>query len=330
MKALLTVICLLISCAASAQEFRRTFYFDFRVIKISDEAAVTLQKDKTFARSNVGERTRGEILDKDSVWYLSPTEGIAFCDSSDRKKAIITPQSITLKAGCRYVLKNVILPQIEVKEKGGTKVVTHVVSPDSMSKATKCYISFDKEKMWVNPYLDKDYKRDVVLYTLQNRQTVTPEFREWTVSTLLLPIKYRFSGSKDGTGFSEDFATSININAFVGFTPFRGVVRYHYREQVGSVTTTNKFMVGALVGASTVVLDKSNTSASEKRITTDEKITKGLLTLGAGATYSINKINFGGFAGFDFSVGDDAARWNYNGQLWVGLAVGYAIFPFAQ
>lgn len=188
------------------------------------------------------------------------------------------------------------------------------------------YVIFVDDKVWVNPNLPGNYKNyGLYYYQLSNRQSINLHFTETTVSALTLPIKYRFKNEKKN--IAEEFTTAVNLNLFVGRTIY-GKTKFHYREKVGNVINTSKITFGALVGASTVTLDRSNTSASSNPIIDDAKLTKGLASLGAGLTYTFNKINFGVFYGYDFSIGDDSSRWNYNRKPWLGIAVGYSLLPF--
>ena len=86
--------------------------------------------------------------------------------------------------------------------------------------------------------------------------------------------------------------------------------------------------MGLLSGASTVTLNSSNTSSPITPLGEDVELTKGLVSLGAGFAYSYNKINIGGFLGYDFAIGEDASKWNYNKRLWIGFAIGYSLLSF--
>ena len=192
----------------------------------------------------------------------------------------------------------------------------------------KGFVKFDKNKLIVNPYLIKDKngefgKRDVYEYQLENRQTIKLNFKEWTVSALTIPFKYRFK-DRDA-GISEEFTTAFNANLFIGRT-FYGKSTFFHRKDVGNITNTYKWTGGLLLGVSTVKLEASNTSASTVPFESD--ILKGLGTIGLGLTFSYNKINIGAFVGVDYSIGDDAEKWNYNKEPWIGFALGYSLFKF--
>ncbi|WP_040415562.1 hypothetical protein, partial [Cyclobacterium qasimii] len=192
----------------------------------------------------------------------------------------------------------------------------------------KGFVKFDKNKLTVNPYLIKDKygdfgKRDVYYYELKNRQTIKLSFNEWTVSALTIPIKYRFKNKDDG--ISEEFTTDFNANLFIGKTLF-GKTSFFHRKDVDNITNTYNLTGGILLGTSTVKLNASNTSAANQPLDSEIEHTKGLGTIGLGLSYSYNKINLGGFIGWDYSVGDNAKKWNYYKKHWIGFALGYSLF----
>lgn len=191
------------------------------------------------------------------------------------------------------------------------------------------FVKFEEDgKLIVNRYLKRDNDGKYTsypthYYQLLNRQTVTLNYREWAVSALVIPIKYRFKGRN---GLQEDFSTAFNANLFGGYTWGRS--NFFHQEKVGNKTNTHKLTVGALFGASTVVLNQSNTSLDDAPLGEKVTITKGVASFGIGATYAFNKINIGVFGGKDYAIGDDGCKWNYNKEPWMGLAIGYSLFNF--
>ena len=192
--------------------------------------------------------------------------------------------------------------------------------------ATWGYVKFDEDKVWVSPDLVGYTDPGLHYYQLQNRHTIRLWTTDISISALTMPVKYRFKGTRDSNGkaFCEDFASAVNVNVFVG--PSFGKTSFHYREKVGNISNTWKITVGLIGGGSTVKLNKSNTISADKPITGDTEITKGLLSLGFGATYSYNKATVGAFLGKDYSIGQDANLWDYNRHAWLGIAIGYSIF----
>jgi hypothetical protein len=343
MKKFCIILCLLLSFSGYAQDahtFSKTFRLKDAALEMagSEEGTIAKDKEKTFARTSP-RRSDADKLNGIAVHYLSTTEAIEIDDEAkqiENGKVVITDTNITLKGGCEFTLRYFVSAQRDVP---GEKPGATVAMPVDKVEAEEGYVKFVEDKIWVNPLLTSDFEDEgVFYYKLSNRQTLRFRFREWSASAFTLPLKFRFGGTKSFTGttgtdstktFSEDFTTAINLNLFIGHTLF-GRASYHYREKVDNITTTERIMFGALIGASTVTLDKNNTSAARRPLTGDTKIVKGLLTAGVGLTYSINKLNAGLFGGVDWSIGSSASLWNYNRRPWVGLAVGYSLFPFSQ
>ncbi|GAB1309169.1 hypothetical protein KH5_18520 [Urechidicola sp. KH5] len=201
----------------------------------------------------------------------------------------------------------------------------------------KGFVLFEKNKIYVNPYLsggkrsqtsvlNKDESKklsnreDIYYYELKNRQTVRLKFQEGIVTALTIPLKYRFKDKENN--IEEDFSTSFNVSLFAGYS--WGTTSFFHRKKVGNKSNTWKFTLGAIIGTSTVTLDKSNTASNP--LNDDESYTKGLISLGIGTTYVFNKINLGVFYGYDYAIGNYSERWDYNKKPWLGLGIGYSIF----
>lgn len=210
---------------------------------------------------------------------------------------------------------------------------------------TKATLKFDDDKegrLLVNPYLvyndngntktlkiAKESDSDSEVYTdkgiyyfdLKNRQAIKVKFVEGMVSALTIPFKYRF---KQQGNIKEEFSADINANIFAGIA--FGHIKYFHRKDVGNIENKTRFTVGAFLGGSTVTLNSSNTSASTNPLPDDTEIVKGLASIGTGLVYSFNKFNFGGFVGWDYAIGEDAEKWNYNKKPWLGVALGLTLF----
>ena len=197
-------------------------------------------------------------------------------------------------------------------------------------KGIKGLVKFDKNKLIVNPKLIENPKdsfrghNESYFFELKNRQTAKFYFQEVTLNALTIPIKYRFRDKSSNV--EEEFSTSFNANLFLGYT-FCGRTYFNHRRDVGNKSNYYKWTIGGFIGASTVTMTANNTSADPNPIPDDgTEIAKGLTSIGLGITYSFNKINFGGFVGWDYAIGEDANKWNYNKAPWVGLALGYSLF----
>ncbi|WP_335975147.1 hypothetical protein [Gaetbulibacter jejuensis] len=197
-------------------------------------------------------------------------------------------------------------------------------------------VLFDKNKLIMNPIFikkrnDSIYKNkqleqdepDFYEFTLKNNEQIWVPFTEFTLTSLTLPLKYRFKSEKRNV--KEEFTTGINLNFLLGVS--YGNSEFTHRKKVGNKTNTWKITFGVLLGTGTVTLNKGNTSAAGVNAFDDDVTeTKGLLTTGLGTTYSFNKINIGVFYGWDNSIGNNATLWNYNGKPWLGFGVGYSLF----
>jgi len=276
------------------------------------------------------------ILKGNDTVHLKKEENIVFKDLSQAEKDSI--RNIYIEgAKINYTIEKEISGQkIVVSEfriidstfykEQSVKKVTLV----ELASKTRGYVKFDGNKLYVNPYLKKDEKdkfseREIYYYKLKNRQTIKLNFTEWTLSALTIPIKYRLKN--DDKGISEEFNTSFNVNIFVGRT-FFGKTSFFHRNKVGNISNTLKWTGGLFFGSSTIKLNNSNTSNATNPIPVGIEYTEGIVSLGIGLTFAYNKINLGAFYGWDYSIGENSDKWNYNNNPWVGIAIGYSLFNF--
>lgn len=193
----------------------------------------------------------------------------------------------------------------------------------SFESNKKSSLKFEEDKIYINPYLSDDIDRnDIYFYKLKNRQTAKICFREATLSALVIPVKYRFKKSD----IPEEFSASLNMNIFLGYS--LGMDSFFHQKKIGNKVITKKITFGAIGGISTVKLTAINTSLDSEPITEGREFTKGLASAGFGLVYSYNKFNIGAFIGSDYAVGEGSNKWNYQGQPWVGFALGYGLFNF--
>lgn len=195
---------------------------------------------------------------------------------------------------------------------------------DTTKTPFKGFVKFEDNKVIVNPYLRKENgkfsERDIYYFKMKNRQTIRLSFTEFTVSTLTIPIKYRFKSGE----IPEDFSTAFNANFFLGYS--WGTSSFFHQEKVDNKSNTQKLTAGLLLGASVTEINASNTKHAKEPLIGDVKYNKGLASIGLGATYSLNKINVGMFYGWDYAIGESSEKWNYNKKPWLGVAVGYSLF----
>jgi len=283
--------------------------------------------------------SKGAIIEVQQVIFVKTEKKLSFTSltDADKEKAEIEAK---FKLG-----STVSIPTDEILPAGKATVTREVKVDQAFLNALKIkreayndslgkkiadkdgFVKFEEDKLWVNPNLDGDYtNQGMFYYSLSNRQTVKLYFTEWSVSALTIPLKYR-PQSAPSKGIPHELTSDVNLNAFIGYT-YSGLTAFHHREKVGNVENTRRWTIGGVFGASSLSLDKNNTSATDKKITDDVTLTKGMATLGLGLAYSYNKINFGAFAGVDYTLGDAIAKWNYNGRPWLGVAVGYSLISF--
>lgn len=291
----------------------------------------------SFRVETVEDNVKGRALkkDKEELIVLKKDTLVSFNyfnktkqDSIYKKYISAKPQSITYKKERKIGNETLEFDTTVIIDKEYLKSIKYKVTKTMPFELSTAFVKQEKEKIHVNPYLRKlkngKYgNRDVYYYKLKNRQTLKLRFNEFTVSTLTIPIKYRFQGKK---GIPENFTTDLSgyIMASLG----GGKSKFMYREEVGNKVNTWKLSGSILAGVSTVTLDSLNTSRTDSPSPLDSEtsLTRGLLSFGCGILGNYNKAGIGIFIGLDYGVGRLAERWDYKGKPWVGLGIGYSIF----
>ena len=201
---------------------------------------------------------------------------------------------------------------------------------------------FEKNKLYVNPwnFINSSIKDDEneLYFDLKDGQTAKFKFREFTISTFTLPLKYRFKDDSviiesinemmeteiKEIKIPETFTGGINISVFGGYS--WGKTKFNHRKKIGNKSVTKKHTLGLLMGTGVEKLTSKNTDGSEDAPNSTEEFTIGLFSTGAGYVYSRNKIAVGFFYGYDFGVGSISNTWNYDNRPWLGFGLGYDIF----
>ena len=253
---------------------------------------------------------------------LSPQEREAIKNSYKSSPTITKTEEVIINNKKVMVAKNIVVDQSFYE-------TLSINKPQKMTdQKINGFVKFEEDgKLYVNRFLKLDslgnYTRfPIAYYQLKNRQAVKLCFTEFSVSALVIPVKYRVKKND----LPEDFSTAVNGNIFVGYSG--GSSSFFHQEKVGNKTNTWKLTGGFMFGASSVTLDENNTNLSAKAITDDRKVSKGLVNIGVGAAYAYNKINLGIFYGYDYAIGDNAEIWNYNKKPWWGIGLGYSLFNF--
>lgn len=305
-KLLLIITVLLFGINSFGQEIYKKKYYIQDTIIFKNGEKIYLQKDTIINYVNLTEAEQNELKHEYPFG-----------------KSISITKEIKLGENKVLINKDIIIDETFYQGLSNTTTI-NVIDNKIVG-----FVKFEEDgKLFVNRYLKIDslgnYTRFATnYYKLKNRQTIKLCFSEFSVSALIIPIKYRFKGEN---GLSEDFSTSINGNIFVGYS--LGKSSFFHQEKVGNKSNTWKLTGGILLGASTVTLDKSNTTKANEPILDDKKIIKGLGSLGVGIAFAFNKINFGTFLGYDYAIGEDSNKWNYNKKPWLGIAIGYSLLNF--
>ena len=127
-----------------------------------------------------------------------------------------------------------------------------------------------------------------------------------TVSTLLLPVKYR--SSKDGS--REDFTTDISVGPFIGYKFLTGKAYKQF------------FQAGFFAGPSLVRVLNSTGNPSLNSAVSSENLFG--FTWGYGIVFNVNRFQIGYISGKDFLGANRSPRWEYEGQRWHSFAIGYS------
>ncbi len=211
-------------------------------------------------------------------------------------------------------------------------------------------VLFEKNKLFINPwnFTNRSYTdtKKELYYPMKDGQSIKLNFRELTLTTLTLPLKYRFGKDPimvpklddnnnpildeqmmpqmEKREIPETFTTSINVSVYFGVS--FGRTNFLHRNKVGNRTVTHKHTVGVLVGTTAETLTTVNTDGSDEAPKKDESLTIGLFSPGFGYVYSRNKFSVGGFIGLDIGIGSISNTWNYDNNAWLGVGIGYEIF----
>lgn len=127
-----------------------------------------------------------------------------------------------------------------------------------------------------------------------------------SVSTLLLPIKYR--PSRDGS--KEDFTTDISVGPFIGYKFLTGKAYQQFLQ------------VGFFAGPSLVRILNQSTNMGQNGTNSSENLFG--FTWGYGVVFNVSRFQIGYISGKDFLGANRTPKWEYEGQRWHSFAIGYS------
>lgn len=304
------------------------YKYDSIQYKDFDKKVHTLSKKGKIQKSNIEKLVLGETLIFKKKIEL--TNGVIFKEEAiEVTDAYLDSQKVEIKS--RFVDSLLERIKNDSSYKCILKKNENIPIKKYYRKPYKVYgdVILEKNKLIVNPYLyrNKEGKisRDTYAFEMKNRRTAKLRFNEFTISALVIPIKYRFEVDKGGDlpNIDETFETDFNANLSFNFG--LGKTKFFYKEKVGNKSNTWIFSLSPFIGASVVELNSKNTSGSSKPLEEEVELNRGLLSLGCGITFTYNKINIGGFYGWDWAVGESTQKWNYQNKPWLGVGLGYSI-----
>lgn len=201
----------------------------------------------------------------------------------------------------------------------GSQIDTIILDKMNSDEGLKCSVVFgEKEEdnlIFVNPYLfENRYEgRDTIyFFELENRQTISIEFTENTLTALSLPLKVRFGNAP------PEFSTGANLGALLGRT--KGIHKFSYRKKTGNKEYIQKTTKGLFLGVDK--LEFKFKDEADKEVT----VKTALISVGLGYLYAYQKFTVGLAAGFDFGLGDNVSEWDYHSRPFISIAVGYSLF----
>lgn len=169
-------------------------------------------------------------------------------------------------------------------------------------------------------YYAKKYNENYYI-KLANREYVSFHFNAIELGPLTIPFKFRPKTTRNGKDVDADMQADLNIGTYLGYS--FGKVRYMYRKNEEKTPAKLIISAGPFFSIAKVELDSSSTHTAA--VPLSKKMNTVSLTPGFGVMADVYNFRVGLFTGWDFTVGEKAKLWDYNGKIWFGLGVGYNI-----
>ncbi|MGN7513025.1 MAG: WW domain binding protein 11 [Allomuricauda sp.] len=386
MKSFLTILCFLFCANLYCQEkFNHRYRFRPKILYAKTEIDFTKEQRKAAREKTLKEHRRmkkavREIkkFKKDSKEYkaqlelmkvissntvkLSKNEVVPFIKLKEEEKKTIKSKIGLVKNNISETVELLALDKTKIvinKSQAGNKEIFNSIGLEVRRDAKigdygyakyKGDVLFKEDKLFVNPwnFTNRNYPDTSLelFYPMSDGLSIKLNFQELTLTTLTLPIKYRFGNDPltvptyndqgepildeqmlpvtEERLIPETFTTSINISFFFGYS--FGRTNFLHKKKVGNRTTVHKHTIGVIAGTTAETLTKINTNGSNEAPKNSESLTIGLISPGFGYVYSRNKFSVGAFFGWDFGIGSVSNTWNYDKQPWLGVGIGYEIF----
>lgn len=154
-----------------------------------------------------------------------------------------------------------------------------------------------------------------VLYRVKNSDLKNSN-RIWqqglSISTLMLPVKYRPATELNGTYYKRAFSTDISIGPFVSYK-FRAGHNYKQFLQFGAFAGPTLIQFPSTV-------DSDDGQPNQSNISSDNHIG---FTAGSGVVFQRDKFQIGLVYGCDWLGGERSKEWQYDGKGWWSFAIGF-------
>lgn len=327
MKPLFIITIILFAFQSYSQEKIRRYY-TFGESKIFDGERIYLSKEELTPFKKLDKKYQDKIKGQVESVKQNLTESVELLSVTGNKLIIKKEQAMNEKLYDSLAMK-IPLP---------AKLSLDSCNCGGQYKGT---VLFEKSKLYINPWNFSDKKiiddEKELFFELKDGQTAILNFKEYTLTTLVIPLKYRFRDDpiimetlneemetvSTEIKIPETFTASFNVGVFMGKT--WGKTKFNHNKKTGNREFTTKKTFGILLGTTAEKLTKANTDGSDDAPKDSEEVTIGLFSPGLGYVWSWNKFAIGFFAGFDFGVGEISDTWNYDNRPWLGVGIGYDV-----
>lgn len=179
-------------------------------------------------------------------------------------------------------------------------------------------------------YVNKYDRNGTYTIKLDNREYVSYNKRGFEFGAVTIPFKYRFGDNKTVNGqevkVNNEFIADANLGLFAGYK----FAKYRVRYEGGKLKDLSNLgcTLGAFLNVSSTSIDSLSTTLSDEPLKKDEKFSIGVISPGFGAMFTVYNVQIGGFVGWDFGIGQNGKKWNFNGRPWIGFGLGYSLSSF--
>ncbi|WP_435139076.1 hypothetical protein [Formosa sp. A9] len=351
MKKFILIVCALSfsTCLLSQERFKKAYWIPEKII-YKNSTSLELQEkiEKKYSQLNILDKYEKKLKEKiDSILPLG--KEITIEKKSDNNTDLVYYEKLTLDQKMINKMKftyskstsdNVkrgsvkleedklfvnawLSKKIENNKKQTEKVNRKNKSTPKIDSSTEDFTFknnngiFEKTKNTKEKDKKEDkWSRKTYYFKLENRQSITLKYDEFFISAIIIPLKYRF---RDDDKENQDFSSSFNINAFIGYSI--GWTKFMYRKDIENLERDQRVLLGPFLGSSVIELNNSNTL----NLTESEKYNRGVISYGVGIGYAYGKFQMTLLYGWESAVGSKSKDWTFNNQPWIGAGLGFEL-----